>query len=199
LPAIIKPGGHTVRALSKFTAAIAACLGVLMAGPATAAEIALMTTGAVEQIMKGLIPAFEQASGHKVTMTVLGTGPAVDKIKSGTFADLILLGPPALKELAEAGKVAAITPAFHSRIGLAVRAGAKKPDIGTAEALKKTLLEAKAIGYSTEPSGDHFSKIIVVKLGIADQVRPKMSNTRALRGRARRAATSRSPSTRLPS
>src|SRR6266852_5479537 len=119
-----------MRAWSKLAAAATAgCLGILIAGtPVKAAEIALMTTAAVEQIMKGLIPAFEQASGHKVSMTVLGTGPAVAKIKEGTFADLILLGPPALNELAQAGKVDAstITPAFHSRIGLAVRAGAKE-------------------------------------------------------------------------
>src|SRR5258707_1257968 len=78
---------------------------VMSAISAGAAEIALMTTGAVEQIMKGLIPSFEQATGHKVTMTVLGTGGAVDKIKEGTYADLILLGPPALKELTDAGRV----------------------------------------------------------------------------------------------
>jgi molybdate transport system substrate-binding protein len=166
---------------SKITAAMAACLAVLIAGPtAHAAEVVLMTTGAVEQIMKGLIPSFERASGHSVTMTVLGTGPAVAKIKEGTFADLILLGPDALNDLAASGKVEAgtITPAFKSRIGLAVRAGAKKPDISTADALKKALLEAKSIGYSIGPSGEHFSKVVVVTLGIADELRPKMANVR---------------------
>jgi len=165
----------------KIAAATAACLGILMAGTAArSAEIALMTTGAVEQIMKGLIPAFEQASGHKVTMTVLGTGPAVAEDQGGTFADLILLGPDALNELAAAGKVdtGTITPAFKSRIGFAVRAGAKKPDIGTAEGLKKALLDAQSIGYSIGPSGEHFSKVVVVKLGIADELRPKMANVR---------------------
>ena len=107
------------------TAAAAACLStVVTTRTVNAAEVVLMTTGAVEQIMRGLIPGFERASGHKVTMTVLGTGGAVDKIKEGTFADLILLGPPALNELAQAGKLDAktITRAFHPRIGLAVRA-----------------------------------------------------------------------------
>jgi hypothetical protein len=142
----------------------------------------VMTTAAVEQIMKGLIPSFEQASGHKVTMTVLGTGPAVERIKSGTFADLILLGPPALNELAQAGKVDAgtIAPALRSRIGLAVKAGAPKPDIRTPDALKAALLAAKSIGYSIGPSGEHFSKVVVVKLGIADQLRPKMANVRGM-------------------
>ncbi len=115
-------------------------------------------------------------------MSVFGTGPAVAKIKDGTFADLILLGPPALNELAKAGKVdaATIMPAFNSRIGLAVRAGATKPDIGTDDALKKTLLDARSIGHSIGPSGDHFSKEIITRLGIADQVKPKITVVRGM-------------------
>jgi molybdate transport system substrate-binding protein len=163
--------------------ATAGCLGVLIAGTAVkAAEIALMTTAAVEQIMLGLIPPFERASGHKVTMSVFGTGLAVAKIKEGSFADLILLGPDALNELAAAGKVNAgtIAPAFNSRIGLAVRAGAKKPDIGTADALKNALLDAKSIGHSIGPSGEHFSKVIIVRLGIADQIKSKITVVRGM-------------------
>jgi molybdate transport system substrate-binding protein len=161
-------------------AAMLGCLSVAASGAASAEEVVVMTTGAVEQIMKGLIPSFEQATGYKVSMSVLGTGPAVAKIKEGTFADLILLGPDALNELAAAGKVEAgtITPVFRSRIGLAVRAGAKKPDISNDAALKQTLLDARSIGYSIGPSGEHFSQVIIVKLGIADQVRPKMTNIR---------------------
>jgi molybdate transport system substrate-binding protein len=172
-----------MRSWSRIAAATTACLAMLVAATAVkAAEISLMTTAAVEQIMLGLIPSFERATGHKVTMSVLGTGPAVAKIKDGTFADLILLGPDALNELAKAGKVdaATMTPAFNSRIGLAVRAGATKPDIGTDDALKKTLLDAKSIGHSIGPSGDHFSKAIIVRLGIADQVKPKITVVRGM-------------------
>src|SRR5262249_6983910 len=135
--------------------AVASCLNAAIAADtARSAEISLMTTGAVEYILRDLTAPFERATGHKVTMTVLGTGPAVARIKEGTFADMILLGPPALNELAAAGKVDAstIAPAFHSRIGLAVRTGAKKPDISTATALKQALLDAKSIGYSIGPS-----------------------------------------------
>src|SRR5437764_6088383 len=161
-------------------AATAGLLAIPGMPTANAAEIALMTTGAVEYIMRDLIPPFERASGHKVTMTVLGTGGAVAKIKEGTFADLILLGPDALNELAAAGKVdiGTFKPAFSSRIGLAVKTGAPKPDIRTPEALKKVLLDAKSIGYSIGPSGEHFSKVIIEKLGVADALRPKMTNVR---------------------
>jgi molybdate transport system substrate-binding protein len=162
-------------------AAFAGCLSLLIATTAAnAAEVVLMTTGAVEQILKGLIPSFERTTGHKVTMTVLGTGGAVDKIKAGDFADLILLGPPALNELAQAGKVDAktITTVFNSRIGFAVRAGAPTPDITTPDAFKKALLDAKSIGFSIGPSGEHFSKVVIQKLGVADQLLPKMKNVR---------------------
>ncbi|HEY7300537.1 MAG TPA: substrate-binding domain-containing protein [Xanthobacteraceae bacterium] len=167
-----------MKVLSRLALAAAAlCIFGTSAG---AAEIVLMTTGAVQAILHGLIPSFEASSGNKVTMTVLGTGGAVDAIKGGKFADLILLGPDALNDLAAAGKVdaATIKPAFNSRIGLAVRAGAKAPDISTPDALKKTLLDAKSIGYSIGPSGEHFSKVIIFKLGIADALRPKMTNVR---------------------
>jgi molybdate transport system substrate-binding protein len=170
-----------MRAWSTIAAAtMLGCLSVAHTGTARADEVVLMTTGAVEQIMKGLIPSFERTTGHRVSMSVLGTGPAVGKIKEGTFADLILLGPDALHELAAAGKVDAgtVTPVFRSRIGLAVRAGAGKPDISTDAALKQTLLDAKSIGYSIGPSGEHFSQVVIVKLGIADQLRPKMTNIR---------------------
>jgi molybdate transport system substrate-binding protein len=160
--------------------AVLGCLGVANSGTARADEVTLVTTGAVEQIMKGLIPSFEAATGHKVTMIVLGTGGAVAKVKEGAFADLILLGPDALNELAAASKLnaATITPVFHSRIGLAVQSGTRKPDIGTDAALKQALLDAKSIGHSIGPSGEHFSKVVIVKLGIADQVLPKMTNIR---------------------
>src|SRR5207237_9456910 len=100
----------------------------------------------------------------------------------GTIADMNLLGQRVGNERAQAGKVDAktITPAFNSRIGRAVKAGAKKPDISTTDALKKALLDAKSIGYSIGPSGEHFSKVVVVKLGIADQLRPKMTNVRGM-------------------
>ena len=168
-----------MRPWSIIVAVAASCLNTAIAfEPARSAEISLMTTGAVEYILRDLIPPFERTSGHKVAMTVLGTGPAVARIKEGTFADLILLGPPALNDLAAAGKVDAstIASAFHSRIGLAVLAGARKPDISTPAALKQALLDAKSIGYSIGPSGEHFSKVVVAKLGVADQLKTKMSN-----------------------
>jgi molybdate transport system substrate-binding protein len=96
----------------------------------------LMTTGAVEFILRDLIPPFEKATGHKVNMTVLGTVIAVGRLKQDTPADLVLLNPDVLGDLTKAGKIVpgSIVPVFHSRAGGAVKAGAPKPDISTVEA-----------------------------------------------------------------
>jgi molybdate transport system substrate-binding protein len=142
----------------------------VLAAAASAAEVVLVTTAAVEQIMKGIIPTFETSTGNAVRMT-------------GSYhPDLVILGPDPLSELAKAGKVdgATITPAFRSRIGFAVRAGAPKPDISTPEGFKKALLDAKSIGYSIGPSGEYFSKVLIQRLGIADALKDKMKNVRGM-------------------
>ena len=156
---------------------VAACLATFAAGTgAKAADINLMTTGAVEYILRDLIPPFEKATGHKVNMTVLGTVIAVDRIKDGTPADLILLNPDVLGDLIKAKKVVpgTIVPVFHSRAGVAVKAGAPKPDISTVEAFKQALLKAKTIGHSTGVSGVHFTTKVIPYLGIAEQIKDKV-------------------------
>ncbi len=118
---------------SKIAAAAAACLTATDRGQSRvrAADIDLVTTGAVEFILRDLIPPFEKASGHKVNMTVLGTVVAVAKLREGLPGDLVLFNPDVLGDLTKAGKIVpgSITPVFHSSAGVAVRAGAPKPDI----------------------------------------------------------------------
>ena len=160
-----------------FAAAAAACLATLVAATnVKAADIDLMTTGAVEYILRDLIPSFERASGHKVNMTVFGTVIAVDKLKDGAAADLVLLNPDVLGDLQKAGKIVpgSVTPVFHSRAGVAVRAGAPKPDISTVEAFKQALLKAKTIGHSLGVSGVHFSTNVIPRLGIAEEIKSRI-------------------------
>lgn len=170
-----------MRVWSRIVAAAAAgcCSAVIAGSAATAAEIELMTTGAVEYIMRDLIPPFERASGHKVKMSVFGTVVAAGKIKEGASADLVMLSPEVLGDLEKAGKIApgTITHAFHSRAGVAVRAGAPKPDVSTVEAFKQTLLNAKSIGHSTGVSGVHFTTTVIPRLGIAEELKPKLKVT----------------------
>ena len=166
-----------MRSRPTFAVAAAACLATLVAGTSVkAADINLMTTGAVEFILRDLIPPFERATGHKVNMTVFGTVIAVDKLKEGAVADLVLLNPQVLGDLTKAGKIVpgSITPVFHSRAGAAVKAGAPKPDISTVEAFKQALLKAKTIGHSLGVSGVHFTTTVIPRLGIADQIKDKL-------------------------
>lgn len=164
------------------TAAIAGILLATIANSAVkAADVVLVTTDAVKYILLGLIPDYERTTGNTVRMSVYGTTTAVDRIKAGTdIPDLVLLSPEALGELAKAGKVdgATITKVFRSRVGLAVRAGAPKPDISNAEAFKQALLNAKSIGHSIGPSGEYFSKVLIPRLGIADAIKSKITVVR---------------------
>jgi molybdate transport system substrate-binding protein len=166
-----------MRSRPAFAVVVAACLATFATANSTkAADIDLMTTGAVEFILRDLIPPFEKATGHKVNMTVLGTVIAVGRLKQDTPADLILLNPDVLGDLTRAGKVVpgSIVPVFHSRAGVAVKAGAPKPDISTVEAFKQALLKAKTIGHSLGVSGVHFSTNVIPRLGIADQIKDRI-------------------------
>jgi molybdate transport system substrate-binding protein len=173
-----------MRKWMRVVAATAGLLGAAMAGTTVkAAEVVLVTTNAVEQIMLDLVPAFERATGNTVKMSVYGTPTAVGKVEDGSEnPDLVLLSPDALGELAKAGKITGgtITPAFRSRVGVAVRAGAPKPDISTPEAFKKAMLDAKSIGHSIGPSGDYFSMVLIQRLGIADVLKPKITVVRGM-------------------
>lgn len=162
------------------TLALFAAWILLLAGAAPAAEIKVMTSGGFTEPYNQLTPQFERATGHKVS-TAYGAsmGNAPDSIPSrlqrGEPADIVILAAPALDELIKQGKVVPGTRVdlVRSTIGMAVRAGAPKPDISTVEALKRTLLEARSIAYSASASGVYLSTEMFQRLGIADQVLPK--------------------------
>ena len=160
---------------SKFAAiTLAGCLSALVAGAANAAEITVVAGGGpLPDVMGTLLPMFESATGNKVKVSFKG-GPAITAdVKQGA-ADLVIAGTEAVDELATAGDVVANgkTLLMISKVGVAVKAGAPKPDISTPDKLKAALLAAKTVGYSQGASGQHFATVIQ-KLGIADAVRAK--------------------------
>jgi molybdate transport system substrate-binding protein len=158
--------------------ALAAFVALLWPIAAGAAEITVLSTQAVEGAYRELVPQFEKASGHKVTTVFTGTLDAQKRIAAGEQYDLIIMAGPAIDDLIKSGKVAtgSRVDLASSGIGLAVRAGAPKPDIRTTDALKRTLLAAKSIGYSTGPSGVYLTDLFR-RLGIADQIKPKLKQT----------------------
>ena len=121
---------------------------------------------------------FEKASGHQVTTVFSGTLDVQKRLAGGERYDLIIMAGDAIDEQIKLGKAVAGSRVDLARsgIGLAVRKGAAKPDIGSAGALKGTLLTAKSIGYSSGPSGFYMPEVFE-KLGIADQIKGKLKQT----------------------
>jgi molybdate transport system substrate-binding protein len=156
----------------------AATTVLLLSGIADAAEIKVLSTQATEQAYRELVPQFEQASGHKVTTIFTGTLDANKRLAAGETYDLLIMAGPSIDEHVKDGKVVAGSRVdlAKSGVAVAVRAGAPKPDISTSEALKKTLLAAKSIGYSTGPSGNYVIALFQ-RMGIAEEVKGKLKQT----------------------
>ena len=157
---------------------IATTSALLLAGVAEAAEIRVLSTQATEEAYRELVPQFEKASGNKVTTTFTGTLDANKRLAAGESYDLLIMSGPSIDEHIKGGKVVpgSRVDVAKSGVGVGVKAGAPKPDISTVEALKKTLLAAKSIGYSTGPSGNHVVGLFQ-RMGIADEVKPKLKQT----------------------
>jgi molybdate transport system substrate-binding protein len=149
--------------------------GTMMAYAANAAEIKVLASGATKETCLDLIPAFEKSSGHKVVATWAGTVDIKKHIAAGDVYDIVIVAAPEVDAFTKQGKIVDGSRAIlmKSSVGVAVRAGAPRPDIGSSEALKKTLLAAKSIGYSTGPSGVYMQNLFD-HMGIADQVKPKL-------------------------
>ena len=153
--------------------------GVLMGTTmANAVEINVLSTQATEQSYRELVPQFEKATGHTVKTTFTGTLDAKKRIADGQPFDVLIMSSPDIDDFAKNGTLVAGSRVdlAKSGVGVGVKAGAPKPDIGTTEAFKKALLAAKSIGYSTGPSGNYVIGLFE-KMGIADQVKPKLKQT----------------------
>jgi molybdate transport system substrate-binding protein len=160
------------------TALSIAAAALLLSGAAGAAEIKVLSTQATEEAYKELVPQFEKASGHKVTTVFTGTLGAMKRLSDGESYDLLIMSRQSIDELTQTGKVVPGSRAdiAKSGVGVAVGKGKPKPDISTVDALKKTLLAAKSIGYSTGPSGIYVVTMFQ-KMGIADEIKSKLKQT----------------------
>jgi molybdate transport system substrate-binding protein len=179
---------------------------LLFAGTTYGEEIRVMTSGAFTAAYLELIPPFERATNNKIVTLATSIGTGADSIPSrlqrGEPADIVIVADATLDELIKDGRVVAGSRVALARsgIGMAVRAGAAKPDISSVDALKRTLLQAKSIAYSGSVSGLYLSTELFQRLGIADQIKGKsrrIEHERVgpwLRVEGRRSASSRSAS-----
>jgi molybdate transport system substrate-binding protein len=153
---------------------------LLLAHAAQAAEVRVMISGGLTAAFNALVPQFERATGHKV-LTAYGPsmGTTVNaipvRLERGEPADVLIMVGYALGDLIKNDKVIADSRVdlVKSPIGIAVKAGAPKPDIGSADAVKRSLLAAKSIAYSDSASGVYVSTELFGKLGIADDMKSK--------------------------
>jgi molybdate transport system substrate-binding protein len=170
-----------MRLPANFRALAFGFLGLLfLVSAATAAEVRVMISGGLTAAYNALVPEFERATGHKV-ITVYGpsmgtTDRAIPvRLERGEPADVLIMVGYALEDLAKGGKVMpdSRVDLVKSAIGVAVKSGAPKPDISSAETLKRALQAAKTVAYSDSASGVYVSTEMFVKLGIADEMKDK--------------------------
>lgn len=142
-------------------------------------EMRIMTSGAFTAAYLTLIPRLEQLTGKKLVTaaTSIGTGETSipNRLRRHESVDVVIVADAVLRSFIEDGLIVAdsYTPLARSAIGMAVRKGAAKPNIGTLDALGSTLLQAQSIAYSASVSGEYLTKELLQRLGIADQVLPK--------------------------
>jgi len=120
-----------------------------------AAEIRVMSSLAIKEAWLELAPQFEKASGHQVRTDWVGSQDMMKRLRGGETVDLVVMASGAIDELAKEGRIVqgSRVDLVRSLVGIAVRAGARKPDISSSDALKRELLAAKSIAYSSGPSG----------------------------------------------
>jgi molybdate transport system substrate-binding protein len=168
-------------ARSKTSALGALLLVVTLAaglGRAEAAELQVLSAGAMRSIVTELGAAYEKETGNTVKLTFSTVGVIKARLADGAPADAVIMTQEAMQEMAGQGAVVegSWTAIGRTGIGVAVRDGAPKPNIATPEALKQALLATKSLTY-VDPaqggtSGIHFAGVLQ-RLGIADQVKSK--------------------------
>jgi molybdate transport system substrate-binding protein len=163
------------RAIALFAAGL-----FLFAGVAQAAEVKVMISGGFSAAYRILVPEFQSATGNTVATAAgpsMGNTPEAipNRLSRGEPVDVLIMVGSALDDLIKEGKVlpGSRVDLARAKIGMAVRAGAAKPDIGTVEAFKRTLLAAKSIAYSDSASGVYLSTVLFPKLGVAEQIAGK--------------------------
>jgi molybdate transport system substrate-binding protein len=171
----MRPTSANLRSLALGLAA-----ALWFAGMAGAAEVHVMISGGLSAAYNALVPEFERATGNKV---ITAYGPSMGttanaipmRLERGEPADVVILVGYALGDLIKQGKVApdSRVDLVRSKIGVAVIAGAPKPDISSVDALKRALLAAKSVAYSDSASGVYISTEMFAKLGIADEMKDK--------------------------
>lgn len=163
-----------------FACLLAFLVSIVLAPAAMAADVRVMISAGFFNVYNELGPAFEKSTGNKLITT---RGPSIGdspeaipaRLARGEDADVVIMDGVGVDMLdkRELTRPGSRMPLAESFIGMVVRAGQPKPDIGTMDALRKTLLAAKSIAYSDSSSGTYLSTVGFRKLGVADEIAGK--------------------------
>jgi len=161
-------------------------------GARAQSEVTLIAPGGIKAAIEQLIPRFERKTGHKVKATFGSGNGTKQQVTRGEAFDVPIVQPPYPEVLASGNVVAgSATPLASVALGVAVRKGAAKPDISTADAVKRTLLAAKSVAYPN-PAGGAAAGVTfdatLKKLGIAEQMEPKLKRAQGGAGAMEMAA-----------
>ena len=172
----------------KLTRVAALLVGLVTATSASAADLKVFCTNGVKAVVEELLPQFEKTSGNKVVISYEPSTQIKKRIDAGEAFDVAFMTTALIDEAIKAGKLQFESRRFIARsgLGLSIRSGAKKPDIGSVDAFKKTLVAAKSITYATQGASAAPFQALVAKLGIEPQMKPKynLRNTAAQVGEA---------------
>ena len=140
------------------------------------AEIKVMLSAAFKEAYLELVPQFERTAGHKVVSLWVPSVQMMNRLKGGEIVDLVILSAASLEEIIKLGLIApgGRYDIARSGIGIAVKSGAPRPDISSGEAVKRAVLAAKGIAYSTGPSGIYPLIGLFQRMVIADQIKSKV-------------------------
>jgi molybdate transport system substrate-binding protein len=165
--------------MRRYSLALVLALALCGSGRASAADVTVLSAGAMRSVLQALAATFEQASGNHLVFTFGTAGDVEKRLTDGEVFDVAVATKPRLAKLEAAGTIVAgsVVVVGRSPVALAVKQGAPKPDISSVDAFKKTLLAAASIAY-TDPasggtSGIHMTQVIR-DLGIADAVQAKI-------------------------
>src|SRR3954452_3207568 len=169
----VKIGGIRMAALSFI--AVAAGLAIIASSPASSAEITIFGSRVTKMIVEDIGPQFEQATGHRLVVITDVAAVMKRRIEAGEPFDLAVLVDFQADELIRKGKLAAEARAdiMKAGIGVAVRRGARLPDISTVAAFRQALLAAKSITYLKEGASTIHLDRLFARMGIADALRAK--------------------------
>jgi len=137
------------------------------------AQIKVMLSAAFKEAYLELVPQFERGTGHKVENLWVPSVQMMGRLKGGETVDLVILSAASLDELRKAGLISDRTDLARSGIGVAVKSGARKPDLSSGEAVKRAVLAARGIAYSTGPSGIYLMELFQ-RMGIAESIKSRV-------------------------